>query len=164
MSVCTHFHHLLFGHPLSRLPTGLCIIIQHYLISVILNFSASFLLSKVPGMNPGRHKRFFSCPNCPYRLWGPPCLPFDRHLGSFLGIKRLEREANYSPPCSGEVSEWNCICTRLYARTETTLSLRARRPNAGYKPSGWQGTLTWRPAELSIWQQRFYLGYCDLQQ
>jgi len=104
---------------------------------VILHFSTSFLLFTVLGMNPGRDKKFFSSPKCPHQLWGPPCLPFNRHLGSFLGIKRLEREANHSPPCSGEVSEWNYISTRLYARIETTLSLiRARRPNAGYQPSG----------------------------
>ena len=74
-------------------------------------------------MNPGRDKTFFSSPKCPYQLWGPTCLPFNGHLGSFLGIKRLEREASHSPPCSGEVSEWNCISSDLYEETETTLYL-----------------------------------------
>jgi hypothetical protein len=80
---------------------------------VILDFSASFLLFTVLGMNPDRDKRFFSSPKCPYQLWGPTCLPFNGHLGSFLGIKRLECEANHSPRCSGEVSGWIYISSRL---------------------------------------------------
>jgi hypothetical protein len=55
-------------------------------------------------------------PKRPDRLWDPPSLPFNGHLGSFLGIKQLEREVNHTLPCNDEVkNEWNYISTRLYA-------------------------------------------------
>jgi hypothetical protein len=32
---------------------------------------------------PGRAKRFFSSPQCPYRLWGPPSLLSNGYRGLF---------------------------------------------------------------------------------
>ena len=41
------------------------------------------------GSNCGRSKRFYSSCHCPDWLWGPPNLPFNVYLGSFLGGGRL---------------------------------------------------------------------------
>jgi hypothetical protein len=52
----------------------------------------------------GRGKRFFTIPQRQNRLWGPPGLASNKDSGLLsLGIKRLGREADHSPPCSAEV-------------------------------------------------------------
>jgi hypothetical protein len=51
--------------------------------------------------------KFFSSPPRPERLWGSPSLISNGYQGALsLGVKRLGREADHSPPSSAEVKEW----------------------------------------------------------
>jgi hypothetical protein len=54
------------------------------------------------GPIPDGCKKIFSFPKCPFRLWAPLNLRYEP-AGFYPGIKRLEREAEYSPPFSTEV-------------------------------------------------------------
>jgi hypothetical protein len=54
----------------------------------------------IGGSNPDRGWEFFSSPQRRDRLWGPP---IQWVLGVLsLGLKRLDREADHSPPSSAE--------------------------------------------------------------
>jgi hypothetical protein len=63
------------------------------------------------GSSPGRGWEFFSLPPCTDRLWGPP--PIHLVPGALsLGGKRPGREADKSPPSSGDVkNEWSYTFT-----------------------------------------------------
>jgi hypothetical protein len=56
-----------------------------------------------PGSIPGS-ARFFSSPQRPDPLWGPPSL-----LSLFLGLKWQERKADYSLPSSAEFKKGRAI-------------------------------------------------------
>jgi hypothetical protein len=51
----------------------------------------------VRGLNPGRVKRIFFYPKCPDWLCGPASLLLNMYQGSFVGLKWLKHEFNYSP-------------------------------------------------------------------
>ena len=51
-------------------------------------------------MNPDRDKVNFLSPD---RLWDPPSLIFSVRRGTSLGLKRLERDVDYSHPSSAQV-------------------------------------------------------------
>jgi len=57
----------------------------------------------VQGSNPSRVKRFFFYPKCPDWFWGSPSLLLNMYHGSFLGLKWLKPEFNYSPPSGAKV-------------------------------------------------------------
>jgi len=48
---------------------------------------------------------FFSLPPRPEWFLGPPSPVTNGYRGSFPEVKRLEREADYSPPSSAEVNK-----------------------------------------------------------
>ena len=65
----------------------------------------------VRGSNTGCGKSYFSSPNRPYRLSGPPNLLFS----SYREVKRPERDVNHAPPSSAEVrNEWRYNLFLLY--------------------------------------------------
>jgi len=57
----------------------------------------------VQGSSPCRVKGFFFYPKCPDWLWGSPSLLLNMYQGSFLGLKWLKSEFNYSPPSGAKV-------------------------------------------------------------
>jgi hypothetical protein len=61
------------------------------------------------GLIVGRAKLFFSAPQRPERLWGPP-LSYQMGTGcSFPGVKRQERESNNLPPSSAAIKNSRAI-------------------------------------------------------
>jgi hypothetical protein len=57
-----------------------------------------------------RDKRFFSCPQCQDRLWGPPSLLFNGYRGVLsTGVKRERRQADDSPSSSAEIKNGGSI-------------------------------------------------------
>ena len=59
--------------------------------------------------------KFFSPPNRPHWLWGPPSFLFYVHRDGFPWLKRRGRHDDLSPPFSAEVkNEWSCASTPLY--------------------------------------------------
>jgi hypothetical protein len=55
-------------------------------------------------------RRFFCSSQCPDRLWGPPSLLSNGHLGLVpRGVKRKGLEADYSPLSSAEVNKSGTI-------------------------------------------------------
>ena len=60
----------------------------------------------VRGSNSGRGKRVPVLQSRPNRLWGPPSLLFNGYRGPLLGIKRLEREVQYSPLSSADIKNY----------------------------------------------------------
>ena len=52
--------------------------------------------------NLGRSKEYFSSPNRPCCLWGPPSLVFNGYPGPSPGIKRRWDEVDHSHPSSAE--------------------------------------------------------------
>jgi hypothetical protein len=64
----------------------------------------------IGGSSPGRGWEFFSLPPRPDRLWGHPDTYPIGTKGSFMGVKRAEREADHSPPPSAQVKNgWSYI-------------------------------------------------------
>jgi hypothetical protein len=62
-----------------------------------------------PGSIPG-NARFFSSPQRPDRLWGPPNFLSYGYRRLFpRGLNRQRREADYSPPSNGEVKNDGAI-------------------------------------------------------
>jgi hypothetical protein len=60
---------------------------------------------RVRGSNTGRGKKCFLSSKRLDRLWGPPNLIFNV---IFPGVKRPERQVDYSPPSSDEIrNEWS---------------------------------------------------------
>jgi hypothetical protein len=57
---------------------------------------------------------FFSSPECPDWLWGPPSFLFSAYWGSFLGVQWLGHEIYHSPVSGAEVkNEWSCTSAPL---------------------------------------------------
>jgi hypothetical protein len=68
----------------------------------------------VPGSIPDS-ARFFSSPQRPDRLWGPPSLVFSGYWESFpLDIRRQGRKPGHSPPSSAEVKKGGTIPPHPY--------------------------------------------------
>jgi hypothetical protein len=66
----------------------------------------------IGGSSPGRSWVFFSLLPRQEWLWDPSSFLSNWYQGLFpLGVKRLGREANHSPPCSVEVNERSYTCT-----------------------------------------------------
>jgi hypothetical protein len=61
------------------------------------------------GSIPCKGKSWFSTPQSPDRLWGPPSLLYNGYRGSSLGVKRPGREADHSLPSSAEVKNGGAI-------------------------------------------------------
>jgi hypothetical protein len=59
-----------------------------------------------PGFIP-ENATFFSSPQLPDRLWGPPSLLSERYFS--LGVMRQGREADHSPPSTSEVNSDGAI-------------------------------------------------------
>jgi hypothetical protein len=79
-------------------------------ISVVQHWATGWMIG---GSSPGRGWEFFSSPPCPERLWGPPSLLSNGYQGL---LKRLRREADYSPPSSAEVKNaWSYTSLPQYA-------------------------------------------------
>ena len=52
-------------------------------------------------------KKFFSTPNRPNKLWGPPSLQGNKYQGSFPRVERPGRDVDHPPPLTAEVkNEW----------------------------------------------------------
>jgi hypothetical protein len=87
------------------------------------------------GPIPDRCQKCFSSPVYPCRLWGPPNLRYVP-AGFYPGIRRLEREARYSPPCSAEVkNEWNCTSTPSHVSWRVQESIYLL-PGSTLRPNG----------------------------
>jgi hypothetical protein len=57
-------------------------------------------------------KKFFCSPKHPDCLWGLPSPLFSGYQGSFLRVKRPDRDVEHSLPCSAEVKNgWRCTST-----------------------------------------------------
>jgi hypothetical protein len=64
----------------------------------------------IRGSIPGSAKRVFSSLKYLYQLWGPSSLLFNWQRGSFPGEKWPKREADHSPPSSGDIkNDWSYI-------------------------------------------------------
>jgi hypothetical protein len=62
------------------------------------------------GSISGSGKRFFSNPQCPDWIWGPPSLQHNRYKGLFpCGVKWPECEADHSHPSSAKVKNGGAI-------------------------------------------------------
>jgi hypothetical protein len=74
-------------------------------ISQIFNYELMETITycTIVGLNPDRGKRFFSPPNLPDRLWGPPSLLFGGHRGSFPDANLRVRDVDHSPLSHTEV-------------------------------------------------------------
>jgi hypothetical protein len=67
------------------------------------------------GSIPGSGKNFFSSPQRPDRLWGPPSLLSSAYRGALSPVvPRLEREAGHSLPSSAEVKTGGAILPLPY--------------------------------------------------
>jgi len=56
-------------------------------------------------------KRFIFSPKCVDRIWVSPA---SYSMGTFPGVKQVEREADDTPPYSAKVNEWSYTSTPLY--------------------------------------------------
>jgi hypothetical protein len=81
----------------------------------------------VRSLFPGRGSKFFSSPNRPDKLWGPPSLLFNGHRISFPGVKPPGRVADHSPPLSTEANTCSPPVCLNVADNDNSLSLRAYR-------------------------------------
>jgi hypothetical protein len=66
-----------------------------------------------PGSIPN-NVRFFSSPQRPDRLWGPPSLLYSGYRDCLSGLKRQGREAHHSSPSSTKVKKGGAILPLFY--------------------------------------------------
>jgi hypothetical protein len=106
--------------PVTRHIVGFCIMIPSSLVgrsgdSIVGIATGYGLDDRGVGVRVAVGSRIFTSSYRTDRLWGPPNLPYNGYRGSFLGVKRPEREADHSPPTSAEVKKmWISTSTPPY--------------------------------------------------
>ena len=85
---------------------------------------AKCITSTVRGSNAGRGNSYSCFPKRPDRFWGPTQPPFQWYPSSFVGVNRLGREINRSPPFSAVVENaWSYTSTPPLWRGQVQLYL-----------------------------------------